>query len=183
MNIDFNELATKETLTQDNSLHMIVFKQVNDKQISFRIPLNIFEKFYLNVTIVGEIKNYINTYRENLKTLVSKIALKSDIENIYLEKKDATYEKSKLLTEEKMKTLLNDYCNEIKIDTDLEAVEASARATATSLGNYFAIIASIEKQTRSENSYTEGVANKFLEKMDELSEGGEESEEEGNSGD
>lgn len=169
--MDFEQLDVKQTLNQNNLCSMMVFKETNGRRISYRVPVNVFYDFYLNVDILERMENSIRGFKAELMEMVSKRSDKSYIENRYLEKKDATYEKSKLLTEERLKALFGDYCTEEKVNVDIQECETHSRSVANSIGNYLGIIAGISKSAPSRNSSENSNTSRVIEKMGEMSEG------------
>ena len=162
MSTEFKNLPLKTSISKESGCNMMTFKELNDKNVSFSSPLDVFSNFYINVGLLDRIRQSINEFRVELDAMSLMRPDKESIDNTYLEKKDANYQKSILLTEERLKSLLEKYCNKMKIDIDIENCKTHSRSTATSLANYLGIIVATSKQAVTNNGlmYEDAINNR-----------------------
>lgn len=164
----FSDLETLTEIPNENSFLMSVLKRVNDQKISYRIPLKTLEQFYINTDLIDQIKYSIDQFRQDLENLDHGAATKEFVEQNFLEKKDANYAKSHLLTEARMNALLSQYCNEKRVDIDVEYCNANARSVATSIANYLAMIAATVKTANAANMYGDDQTSMIADVISEL---------------
>ena len=143
--MDFNNLPEKRNIVEGETLLMALYKNVDGRKIAFKVPVSVFKSFYLNNSALDEISTRMESFRKEIEDIVKTIKDKEYIDAGYMTKEDAEYYRKKLLTADKLNSLLGDYCTREKIELDIQNCEEHARAVATAIGNNLALIASQTK--------------------------------------
>ena len=167
--MDFNDLPEKNTLTEDEVNNFIIYQTTNEQNIAFKTRLAVFGKFFINTKILDNIKQTVESFKDELDAYIEKLPPKEYVDSRYLLKEQSNFYRGRLLTESRLKEELGNYCTKERVDNDIEICKQHSRSVATSLANNLASIAATAKTSNANTNASIENASTISEAIGEIS--------------